>query len=189
MQEVYSKIQLISIQKEEKLKVDTLSKFKSKSSIYFLLLKITDTTRILSRNFYWLSSKEDKLAEKDGWPTTAVIEHADLKALRIIPVAKVTVSYQIKLIGKNLQFLIQLQNISNTLAFFLRLIIIDVQTKESILPILWSENCLSLLPFEKYEITGDLLNYSNQNLTIIVDGWNIDNIIVKKKKLNDFINI
>jgi exo-1,4-beta-D-glucosaminidase len=64
--------------------------------------------------------------------------------------------------------------LNDTIAFFIELQLIDKTTGEVILPVLWRDNYLSLLPEEKRKINAEILydNYQIENLGIRVKGWN-----------------
>ena len=170
--EIYSKLHFYSIKKQTKLKIDKISKNLLKSSVYFLLLRVKTDVVNLSRNFYWLSSLEDKLSDEDGHSTTPVIEHSNQQALRLLPPAQISVSFQVRVISNDSKLTVHLKNNSDTIAFFLRVFVIDIRTKDPIFPVLWNENCISLLPFENYQISGIILNNKGENIDIVVDGWN-----------------
>ena len=99
-----------------------------------------------------------------------------MKALRSLPVADISCSYQVQKLDKELKLLVQIKNKSDTIAFFLRVLVINSNNDEFIAPVLWNENCLTLLPYEKFEISGKILNYSTENIKIMIDGWNTKQI-------------
>ncbi|MCX6180565.1 MAG: glycoside hydrolase family 2 [Bacteroidetes bacterium] len=98
----------------------------------------------ISSNFYWLSSKKDKMeAAKDSasWIYTPAIEFADYTALRTLPKAKFKVEYN----GKGE---VTVTNTSDKIAFFIEFIAMDNKTKEPVRPVIWSDNYISLMPGE-----------------------------------------
>ncbi len=175
--EIYSSNRLFSIPKLNKIKVQSIPVFDNLSDPQFLLLRITKENKTLSRNFYWLPPVEDILAEKDSWPTTPVILSADMKILRLLPLVQITTSFHTQIINNQIRIIVNITNNSNSVAFFLRIIIIDKQTKKVILPVIWNENCINLLPYENYELRGTILKNNSENInslkySILVDGWN-----------------
>jgi len=71
---------------------------------------------------------------------------------------------------------VTLQNPSKSLAFFVRLKVDKGVKGEEILPVVWEDNYISLLPGEKREITA---TYRASELgtakpTIEVSGWNAE---------------
>jgi exo-1,4-beta-D-glucosaminidase len=70
---------------------------------------------------------------------------------------------------------VTVMNPTNHLAFFVRLRIIKGQGGEEVLPVLWEDNYLTLMPGEKRVITA---TYESADLpgampVVAVDGWNI----------------
>ena len=69
-----------------------------------------------------------------------------------------------------------LENPSKNLAFFVRLKVSKGAKGEEILPVVWEENYISLLPGEKREITA---TYRTRELgtakpVVEVSGWNVE---------------
>jgi len=50
-------------------------------------------------------------------------------------------------------FTVQLENISSNIAFFMEMQLIDSKTGEVILPVIWDDNYISLLPKEKRSVS------------------------------------
>jgi len=71
---------------------------------------------------------------------------------------------------------VTLENPSKSLAFFVRLKV-NRDGKE-ILPVVWEDNYISLLPGEKRELTATydaaLLSKSQPQPTVEVKGWNVE---------------
>jgi exo-1,4-beta-D-glucosaminidase len=175
--EIDSKVKSVTIKKLEKIQVDKLSKRYDNISAHFILLILSRREKVLCRNFYWLSSKEDQLVNEDSWPTTLVTQHADIKSLRSLPVAEISYLYQIQKQNDKIILKVQLKNNSNVIAFFIRVIVIKKDNNEFLAPILWNENCISLVPFESYEIQGKILDSQDEKINILLDGWNTKQII------------
>jgi len=158
----YSKKELLSIPK-----INDLSK------VYFLILTLEDESTIISRNFYWLSLKNDIFKDKDMWFYTPLKEHADMSALRNLPKAEIKKSFNINENKYQYEISIDLENTSNTIAFFLRVFLIGEKTEKIITPVYLNDNYISLLPSERRKITGYIPKKSvTENLIIKVKGWN-----------------
>ena len=71
---------------------------------------------------------------------------------------------------------VTLENPSKSLAFFVRLKVNKGKGGDEILPVVWQDNYISLLPGERREVTA---SYRTQELgtaqpAIEVSGWNIE---------------
>jgi exo-1,4-beta-D-glucosaminidase len=71
---------------------------------------------------------------------------------------------------------VTVENPSKSLAFFVRLKVNKGKAGEEILPVVWQDNYISLLPGEKREVTA---SYRAQRLgaaqpAVEVSGWNVE---------------
>ena len=71
---------------------------------------------------------------------------------------------------------VTLENPSKALAFFVRLKVNKGEKGEEILPVLWQDNYVSLLPGEKREITATYResDLGGANPSVEVSGWNVE---------------
>lgn len=102
--------------------------------LHFIRLELTDAKgRLLSDNFYW----------RNG------VKYLDYTPLNTLPEAELSC----KLIDKSGvakgKVKLEIRNHSKTVAFANRLRLVDPQTHERILPVIMSENYLTLMPGEK----------------------------------------
>jgi exo-1,4-beta-D-glucosaminidase len=67
---------------------------------------------------------------------------------------------------------VTVENPSKSLAFFVRLKV--NQSNQEILPVIWQDNYISLLPGEKREITASYATKGNTKPTVEVSGWNVE---------------
>ncbi|MCD6544884.1 MAG: hypothetical protein J7K34_10305, partial [Flavobacteriaceae bacterium] len=151
------------------------------SETYFISLKIFSNGNEIDDNFYWLSKKQDVLdydaAEKMPWafhtPSKQYADYSELKKLD-----KVNLTYSIHKITKNesVTFEIKMNNPSDKIAFFTELRITDKTSGESILPVIWSDNYISLLPGENkiYTATIKKKHIGNKEINFVFKGWNTD---------------
>ena len=138
---------------------------------YFLDLRLTSADgRALTTNFYWLSTHPDALADTSTWYMTPVKSYADLTALQTIPAASVTVKAQFSAGEAR----VTLRNTSRSVAFFVRLQVTGRGGAE-VLPVLWGDNYVSLLPGETRVITVSyaLRDLGGASPHILVSGWNV----------------
>jgi exo-1,4-beta-D-glucosaminidase len=135
------------------------------------------TGKIVGSNFYWLSTSSETLDwEKSTWYTTPTATYADYTALQQLPKVKVNVSSRSERKGDEGITHVTLQNPGKDLAFFIRLKVDKGKGGEEILPVLWQDNYVSLMPGEKREITA---RYRASELgtakpAVEVSGWNLE---------------
>ena len=143
-------------------------------------LRLSDSSgKEIDNNFYWLSKKQDILdynLKPHGWYFyTLTSQYADYTALNKLP--KITVHYDVtnKKTGKEYTvFTVRLENKSRHIAFFETLTLADKSTGKTILPVLWSDNDVSLLPGEIRLITAKVHNeYLKNKIPVLrVQGYN-----------------
>jgi exo-1,4-beta-D-glucosaminidase len=131
---------------------------------------------LISSNFYVLSSKKDKLNEKKStWYVTPQTSFADLTLLQNLPGVKLEKSETITTKGDDTYVNVRLKNPSNQLAFMIHLDMKKKGTGESVLPVFWNENYLTLLPGEERTVSGycHTSDLHGDQVGITVSGWNI----------------
>ncbi len=129
------------------------------SNTYFLSLKTLNKKEQVADNFYWLSLKKDVLESKTAdsiWFYTPSLEFADYSLLNTMQKGKVEYSLSKKHIGDYQQFDINLTNKTDKIAFFLEAQIIDKNDGLSILPVLWTDNYVTVLPGESKKISAKI---------------------------------
>jgi len=159
-------------------KVFELPQIEGLSPAYFLDLRITDGGgKLVGSNFYWLSTKPETLDwSKSNWYMTPTASYADYTSLAQLPKVKLKVSSSSGNDGKIAETRVTLENPSKNLAFFMRLKIDKGNGGEEILPVVWEDNYISLLPGEKREITATYHTSSLGEATpaVEVSGWNVE---------------
>jgi exo-1,4-beta-D-glucosaminidase len=147
------------------------------SKTYFIDLKLYDRNhQVISTNFYVLSIQKDSLDEsKSTWYVTPESQYADLKMLQELPPVKLDISKSFYKKGGNTFVRVKIKNPSSHLAFMIHLDLKDTATKESVVPIFWEENYITLLPGEERMITGycHTKDLKGGKPAVTVDGWNI----------------
>jgi exo-1,4-beta-D-glucosaminidase len=143
----------------------------------FLSLKLYDQTgKQLAENFYWLSDKPDEFAwDKTYWAFTPMKDYADYNYLNALPYAKVKASCKKSVAGNNSVYEVELDNQSNTIAFFLNLSVLDSKGS-MIFPLFWEDNYFSILPGEKRTVLCaiPLKTMHNANPGLFLSGWNVE---------------
>jgi exo-1,4-beta-D-glucosaminidase len=160
-------------------KILTLPEIDGLSPTYFLVLRLEDSSgKLVGSNFYWLSTKPETLDwEKSNWYTTPTVSYTDYTALFQLPKVKLKIADHTEHKGEEAITHVTLDNPSKSLAFFVRLKVNKGRGGDEILPVVWQDNYISLLPGEKREVTA---TYRAQELgaaqpVVEVSGWNLEN--------------
>ncbi|HXY15228.1 MAG TPA: glycosyl hydrolase family 2, partial [Terriglobales bacterium] len=177
MTERFSRTETLNAPADSTTKIWTLPEISGLSPTYFLRLIVEDSTgKVIGSNLYWLSTSPETLDwEKSNWNTTPTASYADFGALRELPKVKLKMSTNSERKGDDEVTHVRLENPSNDLAFFIRLKVDKGKGGEEILPVLWRDNYISLLPGEAREITA---TYRASDLGgakpfVEVSGWNV----------------
>jgi exo-1,4-beta-D-glucosaminidase len=148
------------------------------SGAYFLDLRVTDSAgKVVGSNFYWLSTKNETIDwTKSNWYVTPTDSYADYTALAQLPKVKLNVSSRTENKGQQATTKVTLENPSKSVAFFVRMKVNKGKDGEEILPVVWQDNYVSLLPGEKREFTA---SYRASELgaakpEVEVRGWNVE---------------
>jgi exo-1,4-beta-D-glucosaminidase len=152
------------------------------SPTYFVKLILSDQTgKAISSNFYWLSTQPDVLDEgkTTGTVYTPVKAFADMTALASLPPAQVRARVVFAGTGNAGKARVSLINQGKSLAFFLRLQVLAGADGEEILPVLWQDNYLSLLPGERRELTAEFSSAGSPPV-LRLSGYNLSPLIVSK---------
>ncbi len=113
------------------------------------------TGKLVGSNFYWLSTKPETLDwAKSTWWMTPTASYADYTAISQLPKVKLKVTDRTERKGEENVTHVTIENPSKSLAFFVRLKVDKGAKGEEILPVIWEDNYISLLPGEKREITA-----------------------------------
>jgi exo-1,4-beta-D-glucosaminidase len=178
MTERYSQQASLDMPADSTQKVLTLPGIDGLSPTYFLALRLEDSTgKAVGGNFYWLSSKAETVDwEKSNWYTTPTASYADYTQLSQLPKVKLGVMHQSERKGEEEMTHVTLTNPSKSLAFFVRLKITKGKGSEEILPVLWQDNYVSLLPGERRELraTYRALELGTARPVVEVSGWNAE---------------
>jgi exo-1,4-beta-D-glucosaminidase len=158
-------------------RVFTLPEIARLSPVYFLDLRLTTTAgRAISTNFYWLSTKIDELDwAKSTWYVTPVKSYADVTSLKDLRPATVTSAVEHRRNGAEGETRVTLTNTGTSIAFFVRLQVTKGAAGDEILPVLWEDNYVSLMPGEHRELraTYRLADLGAARPAVKITGWNV----------------
>jgi len=128
--------------------------------VYFVRLDLSDSGgKPVSDNLYWFPAK------KGG----------SMQALRSLPPVKLQATCKLEDRGAEKVARVSVSNPTSQLAFFVQLALTQGRGGAEILPVLWNDNYLSLLPGESRELvtTFAAKDATNGQATLEVGGWNV----------------
>jgi exo-1,4-beta-D-glucosaminidase len=176
--EVFKRTLAIDAEPESSTKIFELPDFDNITTTYFLDLRLADQNNIeIANNFYWLSTRPDVPdyeAKVETWPYyTPSKEFADFTLLNSLPSAGINLEYSSKVVSENKTIAAKLDNLSDHIAFFIELKVSAQKTKETILPVFWEDNYISLLPGESRNIEAKF-SAKHDKTVLTIDGWNLE---------------
>ena len=200
MTEKFSRESTVDAGPDSSMRAFTLPELDGLSPTYFVSLRLESSGELISRNFYWLSTRAETLdwerSDRDEsgqyqistWTPTKTF--ADYSALNTLPEVNLAVTAQSVQGESESSTTVTLRNPSRTLAFGIRLKVIRatsgrvsryVPRDDEVLPVLWQDNYFSLLPGESRQVTG---TYKSEELgrsspVVEVEGWNVKTKLVQ----------
>jgi exo-1,4-beta-D-glucosaminidase len=190
MTEKYSKEVTLGVAEDSSTRVFTLPEIEGLSGMYFVDLRLEDGARPASRNFYWLPKQVETVDfenEPGSGVWTPTKTFADYTALNSLPTVELEVAAKKETAGAQETMNVTLHNPSRALAFAVRLKVKKIgknvtgaywyesHVDDEVLPSLWEDNYISLLPGETRQIVA---TYSPKDLggnasAVEVSGWNV----------------
>jgi len=178
MREKFTQENRVDAAADSTSKIFALPDITDLSPTYFLMLRLEDSAgKVVGSNFYWLSTKPETLDwAKTTWWMTPTASYADYTAISQLPKVNLRVSDRTERKGEETITHVTVENPSKSLAFFIRLKVNKGVKGEEVLPVLWQDNYISLLPGEKRELTA---TYRASELgeakpSVEVSGWNAE---------------
>ena len=107
---------------------------------------------------------------------TPTADYADFTALSQLPKVKLKVTDRSERKGEDEVTHVALENPSKNLAFFVRLKVNKGAKGEEILPVVWEDNYISLMPGEKREVSASYRasELGGAKAAVEVSGWNVE---------------
>ncbi len=143
---------------------------------YFLRLELHDSAgKVLSSNFYWLSSKSPVFEwNKTTYVRTQESSYQDLTLLDRLPSVKLEITAN-REDATGDEVTLHLRNPSQHLAFQVKLAINGAGGDE-VLPVFWSDNYTELMPGESTTLTARYPSWVklDSGAKLEVGGWNIE---------------
>jgi exo-1,4-beta-D-glucosaminidase len=147
------------------------------SRTYFVELELAAAGgHPISRNVYWLSTQADKLDwAHSNWYLTPVTQYADLTALQSLPTTMSEVQATMRRIGAEdiVTVTLTAPASSRAVALFQHVSIKRSAGGELALPILWSDNDVTLWPGQSLTLTARFAGQGTAMPVVEVSGWNL----------------
>ncbi len=156
--------------------ISTLTAPDGLSRTYFIELELASAAgHSISRNVYWVSTQADELDwEHSNWYLTPVTRYADLTPLQSLPAATSEVRATMRHEGAEeiASVTLTVPPTSKRVALFQHVSIKRSTGGELILPILWSDNDVTLWPGESLTLTAHFAASGAEVPVVEVSGWN-----------------
>ena len=147
------------------------------SRTYFIELELASAPgKPISRNVYWLSTQTDELDwEHSDWYLTPVTRYADLTPLQSLATATSEVRATLRHEGAEdiVAVVLTVPPSSKAVALFQHVSLRRSVGGEFMLPILWSDNDVTLWPGESLTLTARVAMPEAATPVVEVSGWNI----------------
>jgi exo-1,4-beta-D-glucosaminidase len=148
------------------------------SPAYFLRLELKDAKQeTRSINWYWLSQKQDELRwKKSEWFYTPQSDFTDFTSLKNLPATTLDVNSSNDKKENKTVHSITITNKGKAVAFFVHVRALKEKDADDILPVIFSDNYISLAPGESRTIE---CSYKNKDAGtgmpyILTTAWNLD---------------
>lgn len=158
-----------------------IGKIKDVGFLRLVLSSDSKNDEVLSRNVYWLASQNDVLDwNNSNWFYTPISTYANYSALQNLHGANVVTTVNRNSSSESTTTLqVHLENKSDDVpAFFIRLVLIDSKTNDSIDPPFWSDNYVTLFPRESLDLTVAFNSSLSSTPAVEVSGGNIKQCVV-----------
>jgi len=157
--------------------VATLPALAGLSSTYFIELELASAKgKPISRNVYWLSTQTDELDwPHSNWYLTPVTRYADLTALQSLPAATSEVRATVRHEGTEdiATVTLSVPPSARAVSLFQHVSVRRSAGGELMLPILWSDNDVTLWPGESLTLTAHVAAPGAAAPVVEVSGWNV----------------
>ena len=199
MTEKFSRQADLDVAPDSSKRVFTLPEIPGLTTTYFVSLTLESAGEVKSRNFYWLSTKpetidwgreqEDTTGQYDISTWAPTKSFADYTALDRLPQVNLQINARTLVQGAESSTTVTLHNTQRALAFGIRLkvnrtvsqrVSAEAPSDTEILPVLWQDNYLELLPGEARQITATYRtsDAGESAPTVEVEGWNVPHKLI-----------
>jgi exo-1,4-beta-D-glucosaminidase len=180
LEELFSREATVDVEADGSTRALTLPPFPPEAAgVYFVKLSLRDPGgKDLSSNFYWLPARSSTMAwdKTDDTAYAPVATFEDMTALNRLPKARLeaTATYEKADPGDRVR--VSLRNASPNLAFQVHVGVRKAGHEDELLPVLWEDNYLALMPGESRSLAARYLGKGvlGDRAMLVVDGWNLD---------------
>lgn len=172
LSEKFSQEATLDIAPDSSTQAISIPKLDGLSSTYFVRMELRDrSNKLLSSNFYWLSTKPETLDwTKTNYFVTPVVQHADLRALNSLE--KVQLRSALQKRGPD-DLTVTVTNPTRTIAFAVELKV-ENEKGELLAPVLIEDNYFPLLPAESRTVRIQLPTLTAAESPVVhIGGWNV----------------
>ncbi|MFL6299863.1 MAG: glycoside hydrolase family 2 protein, partial [Terriglobales bacterium] len=145
--------------------------------VSFLKLELHDSSgKVLSSNFYWLAADQPTFDwDKTTYVHTPASKFATLTALNQLPEVEVNSTVSTSQANGRQLLHVTVTNPGKSLAFQVALRAYGKKDGSDILPVLWDDNYISLLPGESRTVTASIApeDLHGDKPGVEVSGWNV----------------
>jgi len=176
--EIDSKNEKIELPADSAVKAFDLPEPANLSTTYFLKLYLHDASgKLISDNFYWLSTKLDTLdwSKRRDTVYTPQKEFADLTGLNSLRTVKLEWNSSARQEAGKQIVTVNVKNPTSSVAFQVHLRVTKGQDGDDVVPIFWGDNYFSLLPGEDKTATATyaVSDTEGKPPVLELDGFNI----------------
>ncbi len=157
-------------------RITALPAVNSPTTTYFVDLRLYKGKKLVSVNFYALSTTPDRMDWKNfTFFVSETKKYADLKELNDLPEVKLELKKNFVRKGNEYFVTTEVHNPTDHLAFMIYLSVKEGKTGETVLPIFWDDNYVSLLPGETRTLKGHFYveDLHGQTPKLEISGWNV----------------
>jgi exo-1,4-beta-D-glucosaminidase len=176
--EVAAKDGAIDLPADASVKAFDLPRPENLSPTYFLKLRLQDAAgKLVSDNFYWLSTKPDTMdwAKRRDTAYTPQKDFGDLSGLNSLPQVKLEITTSARVEGDHSIVRVKVKNPSAGVAFMVHPRLTQGKDGFDIVPIFWDDNYFSLLPGEEKTVEARYARSSagGKPAVLEIDGYNV----------------
>jgi exo-1,4-beta-D-glucosaminidase len=175
--QVFKRTLPVEVPADSAVKLVELPPIADLTPVYFLDLRLkTSDGATIASNLYWLSTTEDVLdLGASTWFYTPNSAYADFTGLARLPVVDLDAKQATTRRDGASIVSVTLRNRSSSLAFFVELQLLGQRSGRTLLPVLWEDNYVSLLPGEERTLTAtiDAATLAGEEPRVRYSGWNV----------------
>jgi exo-1,4-beta-D-glucosaminidase len=172
----YANDSTVNVPADATATVGTIPAITGLSGTYFVVLSLSQGGAVISNNFYWLSTTTETINfGATDWFHSPTTTYADYSSLSTLPTVGVDASLSSTTSGTTGTTKVTLTNPSTSVALFTRLKLTGGKGGKMVVPVLWQDNYISLMPKESRTITVTyaLSDLGNAAPAVEISGWNV----------------